>query len=118
MSAAPCMPIESSAPSEGVDDLRAGCAVPIAHPRKWLFRSSRALSLSGVGEKGGARLLGCAAVQPFYSTINGLKNRLRLEQEICGLTVRNCRSGAKRAAFWAAILSVGRLSGPQSLLKR
>jgi hypothetical protein len=44
-------------------------------------RSSRALALSGVGEKGGARLLGRAAVRPFYNTINDLKNRLRMLRE-------------------------------------
>jgi hypothetical protein len=44
-------------------------------------RSSRALALSGVGEKGGARLLGRAAVRPFHNTINGLKNRLHTPRE-------------------------------------
>jgi hypothetical protein len=44
-------------------------------------RSSRALALSGVGEKGGARLLGRAAVRPFYNTINHLRIRLRTVSE-------------------------------------
>jgi hypothetical protein len=53
------------------------------HPFEDAFStSSRALTLSGVGEKGGARLLGRAAVRPFYNIINGLKNRLRaIEQK-------------------------------------
>jgi hypothetical protein len=46
-----------------------------------LIRSSRALTPSGVGEKGGARLLGRAAVRPFDNIINHLKNRLHVMPE-------------------------------------
>jgi hypothetical protein len=81
MFAAPCMLIEISAATPKVPTTSAPPARPTARPWNGFFRSSRALALSGVGEKGDARLLGCAAVQPFYNTINGLKNRLRLEQK-------------------------------------
>jgi hypothetical protein len=73
-------------------------------------RSSRALTLSGVGEKGGARLLGRAAVRPFHNIINGLKNRLRSvwERSIIGPQVLNCRISAanrairpRREVFWS-----------------
>src|SRR5690242_10093258 len=93
--AAPCMLIEFRRHTESIDNLRATCAAPLHVPGNGFFRSSRALALSGVGEKGGARLLGCAAVQPFYNTINDLKNRLRLEQKP-RMTVRNCRHATGR----------------------
>jgi hypothetical protein len=63
--------------SIGVTAVAAMC-LPVFFVRS---RSSRALALSGVGEKGGARLLGRAAVRPFYNTINDLKNRLRMLRE-------------------------------------